>query len=173
MPEAWAVWPKLASPFWYLSSQGTLGQGLARHAVPAPIGLTDPDNQGLTSRETPRAAGEDQLEHQGGLPGGGSTERKATPRQRPGRKKVVGSRSHKKFSPTCPDRYSLLSSVTYTMSLGSLLPQIPEDRRQELLLPIQSGRQVGERKRQFLAGTRAHMACLLAQVRKSRCKTGH
>lgn len=142
MPEAWAVWPKLASPLppisgiWYLSSQGTLGQALARHAVPAPIGLTDPDNQGLTSRETPRAAGEDQLEHQGGLPGGGSMERKSTPRQRPGRKKVVGSRNYKKFSPTCPDRYSLLSSVTYTMSLGALLPQIPEDRGQELSLPI-------------------------------------
>ena len=49
---------------------------------------------------------------------------------------MVGSRSYKKFSPTCPDRYSLLSSVTYTMSLGALLPQIPEDRGQELLLPI-------------------------------------
>lgn len=63
-------------------------------------------------------------------------ERKSTPRQRPGRKKVVGSRNYKKFSPTCPDRYSLLSSVTYTMSLGALLPQIPEDRGQELSLPI-------------------------------------
>ena len=49
---------------------------------------------------------------------------------------MVGSRSYKKFSPTCPDRYSLLSSVTYTMSLGALLPQIPEDRGQELSLPI-------------------------------------
>lgn len=56
---------------------------------------------------------------------------------------MVGSRSYKKILTHLSDRYSLLSSVTYTMSLGALPPSDPRGQRAELLLPIH---RVGEKE---------------------------